>query len=86
MKFSLSSTIMFTIGTVIAVLSILTSEYSSLIVGYLALLLSFAMAFVICVNSKRSFEEVRWGTKLFLGLGLIVWMLLVNASAVLAVL
>ncbi|MCG5484040.1 MAG: hypothetical protein KK482_10005 [Sinorhizobium meliloti] len=73
-----------TLGSVVAVLAILTSAYPAVIAGYLVLVLGFVMAFVVALHAGKPYYLVREGTKVFLAVALVVWALAVLATAGLA--
>lgn len=86
MELKASNFFMLTIGSVVGVLAILTSEYATALLGYLVLVIGLIIATTVAMNEGRPYYMVGNRTKTFLAISLLVWLLAVVASAVLAVL
>ncbi|MBD9511902.1 hypothetical protein IB265_34705 [Ensifer sp. ENS10] len=84
MTLKASNIFLLTIGSLIGVLAILTTEYAAVITGYFVLVLAALIAFAVAIHEGRPLYTVREGVKFFVGLGLLVWLLAVVAAAALA--
>lgn len=86
MELKASNFFMLTIGSVVGVLAILTSEYATALIGYVVLVVGLMIATTVAMNEGRPYYMIGNKTKMFLAISLLVWLLAVVAAAALAVL
>jgi hypothetical protein len=75
-----------TLGTIVGILAILTSDYTAVVSGYLVLVLGLLIAFTVAVHDGKPPYLVSTAAKAFVAFGLLVWLVAVLVAAVLAVL